>query len=292
MSRSIIVWMRKRAPHERIESYRRRVHQDEGHDLRDDLAAWVSVVWADLQDAWPDLPASIEDRNADVWEPLLAIADAAGGDWPARARRSAVALVAEAGAKGRGFGVQLLTDLRTIFSNEPFMPTEAILEALIALDESPWGDLRGKALDARNLARRLGKFDVKSKQQRVGERNLRGYERGDLLDAWVRYLPDDDPNSGPTYEHMDIPPPRYRDRERGAFPLLGSWTRYIRYAATNLRVRQADQRPTPMGRQDQLHRLRGRIVTTAVWPTHRWKAHRRRAVRVYLNKRRPTKATS
>jgi Protein of unknown function (DUF3631) len=206
MSRSIIVRMRKRAPHEHIESYRRRVHQDEGHELRDDLAAWISVVWADLQDAWPDLPASIEDRNADVWEPLLAIADAAGGDWPARARRSAVALVAEAGAKGRGFGVQLLTDLRTIFSNEPFMPTEAILEALIALDESPWGDLRGKALDARNLARRLGKFDVKSKQQRVGERNLRGYERGDLLDAWVRYLPDDDPNSGPAYEHMDIPP--------------------------------------------------------------------------------------
>ena len=79
MSRSIVIRMRRRAPSERIESYRRRVHQDEGHDLRDELAAWVSVVWAELEGAWPKLPEGIEDRNADVWEPLLAIADAAGG---------------------------------------------------------------------------------------------------------------------------------------------------------------------------------------------------------------------
>jgi len=192
MSRSIVIRMRRRAPHEHIEPYRRRVHQAEGHELRDDLTAWVSVIWAELQDAWPVLPVSIEDRDADVWEPLLAVADAAGGDWPARARRSGVALVADAGAKGRGFGVQLLADLRTVFGNEPFIPTEDILQALCSLEESPWGDLRGKALDARSLARRLGKYEVRSKQQRVGERNLRGYERGDLLDVWVRYLSDAD----------------------------------------------------------------------------------------------------
>jgi Protein of unknown function (DUF3631) len=208
MSRSIIVRMRRRAPHELIDPYRRRVHQDEGHELRDDLAAWVSTIWAKLQDAWPDLPVGIEDRNADIWEPLLAIADAAGGDWPKRARVAAVALVADSMGGAHSFGVRLLADLRTIFGNEPFMPTVAVLEQLLALDESPWGDLRGKALTARGLSQRLSKYEVKSKQQRIGDKNHRGYERTDLLDAWVRYLPDDDDDAAdkPLLPTPQIPP--------------------------------------------------------------------------------------
>jgi Protein of unknown function (DUF3631) len=206
MTRSIIVRMRRRAPNERIEPYRRRVHQDKGHELRDDLAAWVSAQWAKLQDAWPDLPAGIEDRNADVWEPLLAIADAAGGHWPERARVTAVTLVTAARANGGGFGVKLLLDLRAVFGDEPSMSSEAIIEALCALDESPWADIRGKALDARSLSRRLGKYDVKPKLIRNGERVFRGYERAELMDTWSRYLPEITPGNGPAYVHMDIPP--------------------------------------------------------------------------------------
>jgi hypothetical protein len=190
MSRSIVIRMRRRAPTERIESYRRRVHEGEGHDLRDLLAEWVGVVWAELEGAWPKLPEGIEDRNADVWEPLLAIADAAGGDWPERARVTAVTLVTAAQeTNGSGFGVKLLADLRQAFGNEPTLSTESIIEALCALDESPWADLRGKALDARGLARRLGKYGIKPKLIRDGERVFRGYERAALLDAWIRYLP-------------------------------------------------------------------------------------------------------
>ena len=192
MTRSIVIRMRRRAPNERIESYRRRVHQKAGHALRDDLAAWVSVIRAGLADVWPDLPAGIEDRNADIWEPLLAIADAAGGHWPERAREAAVAIVKGTQASVGGFGLQLLADLRSIFteSHEQAMTTEAILTALCDLDESPWGDIRGKALDARNLSRRLGKYGIKPKVIRLGDKTARGYERADLLDAWVRYLPD------------------------------------------------------------------------------------------------------
>ena len=40
------------------------------------------------------MPAGVEDRAADVWEALLAVADLAGDHWPDDARRSAVALVA------------------------------------------------------------------------------------------------------------------------------------------------------------------------------------------------------
>jgi len=193
MTRSIVVRMRRRAPHEVIESYRRRTHQAQGHEIRDRLAAWIDQAWPQIDDAWPELPEGIEDRDADVWEPLIALADAAGGHWPALARCSAVALVAAARDATGSLGVRLLADLRAVFTatGEDRMTTDSILETLCNLEESPWGDLRGKALDSRNLARRLSKYAVKPKQIRLGERNVRGYERGDLLDAWTRYLPDE-----------------------------------------------------------------------------------------------------
>jgi hypothetical protein len=220
MTRSIIVRMRRRAPNERIEPYRRRVHQDAGHKLRDDLEAWVNAAWADLEDVWPDLPAGIEDRNADVWEPLLAIADAAGGHWPERARCCAVALVAAARGNGGGFGVQLLADLRTVFDTQPAMTTEAIIEALCALDESPWADIRGKALDARSLSRRLGKYGIKPKVIRVGDKTPRGYDRSDLHDAWIRYLPAEVVADKPLPLTPNIPPPGIEEEGSGSAPLL------------------------------------------------------------------------
>jgi len=217
MSRSIVIRMRRRAPHEHIEPYRRRVHQDEGNELRDDLVAWVSAAWAKLQDAWPDLPPGIEDRDADVWEPLLAIADAAGGDWPTRARVTAVTLVTLARDSRGGLGVKLLDDLRTVFGNEQSMRTETILEALCAMDESPWADLRGKPLNARGLSYRLGKYEVKPKVIRNGSDVFRGYERAELVDVWVRYLAESEGQRGSTYEYMDIPP--LGIEEEGSEPL-------------------------------------------------------------------------
>jgi hypothetical protein len=59
----------------------------------------------------------IQDRDADVWEALIAVADLAGGTWPARARAAAVALVAEAKDTEPSLGVRLLADLRTVFGS-------------------------------------------------------------------------------------------------------------------------------------------------------------------------------
>ena len=85
LSRCVIVQMRRRAPNEVVEPFRARVHRAEGHRLRERLARWSESLLADLSAARPDMPPGIEDRNADVWEALLAFADAAGGDWPRRA---------------------------------------------------------------------------------------------------------------------------------------------------------------------------------------------------------------
>lgn len=194
MTRAVVVRMRRRAPHEQVEPFRHRLHSAPGHDLRERLAAWVASVADELRDAWPDMPDGIVDRPADVWEPLLALADAAGGDWPERARVAAVALVAESRAGGETLGIKLLRDVRAAFhaSGTDRMSTQDLLDWLHEVDESPWADLRGKPLDARGLSRRLHRYEVRPVNVKVDGKPVKGYRREDLHDAWTRYLPADE----------------------------------------------------------------------------------------------------
>lgn len=187
LTRSIVVRMRRRAPNEPVEPYRRRVHSPEGYQLRDRLARWATEHEATLNPC-PAMPEGITDRNADVWESLLSIADAAGGDWPARARVSAVTLVTDAKGAGPSLGVRLLSDIRTVFGNREAVSSHDLIAGLIDLEDSPWGDLKGKPLDGRRLAKLLRPYEVSSKPIRIGTSVSKGYSRADLHDAWVRYL--------------------------------------------------------------------------------------------------------
>ncbi len=189
MSRSIVFAMRRRAPNERIQPFRRREAEALGHPLREHLAHWMASINRQLEDARPVMPEGVTDRAADVWEPLLAIADAAGGEWPARARAACVECLAAKRDREPSLGLRLLADLRDLFGESEALPTDDILKRLQALEEAPWGDLRGKPLDARRLARMLGKYAAKPAVIRLGAITLRGYRRGDLADAWGRYLP-------------------------------------------------------------------------------------------------------
>jgi len=195
MTRSVIVRMRRRAPDEVVEPWRHRRNGPEGESLREQLAAWADTVRESLIGTWPEMPEGIADRDEDVWEALLAVADAAGGQWPERARRSAVALVAASRNRSPSLGVLLLRDLRAVFSDcgESKMSTEDILDRLTSLDESPWANIRGVELNARGLAQRLGKYGIASKNVRLGDRVVRGYASEDLADAWQRYLPGSSP---------------------------------------------------------------------------------------------------
>lgn len=188
MTRSVIVRMRRRSPAEQVEPWRMRINGPEAHQIGAWLSEWSEQRRQDV--SWPEMPAGIEDRNADVWEALLAVADLAGGDWPERARVAAVSLVTASADRGGSLGVILLRDLKAIFGRAERLSTEVILEQLHELDESPWADLRGKPLDARGLARRLVKYDVKPKVYRDGDRTIRGYEAAALADPWSRYVTD------------------------------------------------------------------------------------------------------
>ena len=188
LSRSVIVRMRRRAPGETVEPFRRRVHKTEGHALAAQLAAWAAAASPQMEGTWPELPPGIEDRDADIWEALIAVADAAGAGWPERARVAAVTLVTDSKAASPSLGIRLLADLREVFGAAEAMFTEAILAALRDLEEAPWSDLKGKPLDPRGLAARLRQYGVKSTTVRDGASVAKGYRREDLADPWSRYL--------------------------------------------------------------------------------------------------------
>ena len=209
LSRSIVIRMRRRAPDEIVEPYRKRVHGGLGEKWRDLLVDWLEDAQRDLR--WPDMPDGITDRAADAWEPLLAIADLAGGEWPEKARAAAKALVAASKATSPSLGLRLLADIRTAFvwrDEEPAeqqlldgLPTKVLLERLIAPEEAPWGDLRGKPLDNRRLAAMLKLYEIKPDTIRFDEQlqakgfpsQAKGYRRADFEDAWARYLPSSSP---------------------------------------------------------------------------------------------------
>ena len=72
------------------------------------------------------------------------------------------------------------------------IPAERLKEALprlCELEEAPWGDLRGRPIDARGVARRIKDFEVRPHVVRIGGQTPRGYDRTDFHDAWARYLP-------------------------------------------------------------------------------------------------------
>jgi hypothetical protein len=83
--RAVTIRMRRRHDAEPVERFRERKAQEHADPIRDGARAWAAAKTADLIDAEPHLPEGLGDRAGDAWESLLAIADLAGGEWPARA---------------------------------------------------------------------------------------------------------------------------------------------------------------------------------------------------------------
>jgi hypothetical protein len=186
--RAIPILLRRRMASEPIARWRDRDARASAAPIRAQLAFWAgrSGVLELLRDSRPDLP-QLSDRAADVWEPLLAIADLAGDGWPERARSAAVALMGT--SEDTDPVVELLTDVREILRNYQgdTIPTKALIEALVADEARPWATWRkgDKPITARGLARLLGPLGVHPMRDRA----FRGYRIDGFDDAIGRYLP-------------------------------------------------------------------------------------------------------
>lgn len=186
MDRAVVVRMRRRAPGETVAPFRTRRDAPPLHDLRERIEKWATSNIEELTDAAPDMP--LEDRAADTWEPLIAVADLAGGPWPKRARGAALKLVSAENAADveSSLGTRLLSDIKEIFEgmHVEFMASLDLVNQLRRLEDSPWGD---SDLTTRGLSERLRPYAVRPGHNSA--KTARGYRLDGFAEAFTRYLP-------------------------------------------------------------------------------------------------------
>ncbi len=190
--RSIRIEMRRRKSDERVHRFRHHDANAEAEPIRVGLLAWAPLAMTSLEGERPAVPPTLGDRAADVWEPLLAIADAAGDMWPSDARDAATVLSGDGAAEDDSLGVRLLLDVRDVFDelNVDELASTVLAARLAAIESSPWGPFHGQPFDARRLAKLLGPFKIKPAQLWIDGKNQRGYQRASFDDAWSRYAGD------------------------------------------------------------------------------------------------------
>jgi Protein of unknown function (DUF3631) len=193
--RCVHIRMKRKTATENVARLRRRVVQAEAERVRTELASWADGAVQELADAWPVLPEDLDDRAADAWEPLLAIADLAGHGWDGRARSAALALAEDKDSE-ESIGGLLLLHIRESLDGQERMATVELLTALVEREDGPWGRWWGNDVDAGRtkgpagrLAKLLKPFGIAPTKWRDGELVLRGYEREGFEEPWARYLP-------------------------------------------------------------------------------------------------------
>jgi hypothetical protein len=140
----------------------------------------------------PDMPDGVFNRAADNWRPLLAIADAAGGERPGRARRAVQCFGAGASGDDQSVRVLLLSDIRSIFVERKVdkLSSADLTLALNAIEGRPWAEWhRGKGLAPNGLARQLAHFGIAPSTIRTSTGTPKGYQLAQFDDAFARYLP-------------------------------------------------------------------------------------------------------
>ena len=163
-----------------------------------------------LHVADPDLPVNLSGRRADNWRHLIAIADAAGGEWPARARQASETL--SASDLGETAGIMLLSDVRDIFGVQDGKITSSDLaESLGRMETRPWPEWKGKPITTRQVAKLLEPFAVSPSTIRIEGTTAKGYRTEQFEDAFTRYLP-------------ECPSQRHNHLETGENLTLGSVT--------------------------------------------------------------------
>jgi putative DNA primase/helicase len=201
--RSIEIPLQRKLPGERTERLR---HADPPtlHNLASRCVRWVIDHAEEIRAARPSMPETLHDRAQDNWEPLIAIADLAGGDWPKLSREAALALSGAGDAENDNIRVQLLSDIRRVFTStqRDRLPTVELIDELKALDGRPWGEVnRGKRINPHWLAARLRAFGIVRGTKRSEKVTFKGYTIDQFSDAFARYLPPEDPPSDRSHGH-------------------------------------------------------------------------------------------
>jgi hypothetical protein len=140
--------------------------------------------------AQPQRPELLNDRAADIWEPLFALADLAGGDWPQKARQAAIGL--SAATQEINPISTLLLDLFVIFTLAPenrLFTRDLVYRLNARSADRPWAEsLHGKPVTDLWLAKQLRPYGIKSRTIWIGDEHAKGFLEEDLQDTMRRYV--------------------------------------------------------------------------------------------------------
>jgi hypothetical protein len=199
IDRSVVLRMRRRRPDEPATSFRERQAREQAKPLRAMAESWAEQAVDLLRSAEPEIPDSLSDRATDAWEPLCAIADLLGSEWPVEARQAAVDLHRSQQRIEDSLQLVLLAEIREVFDTEGTdrMPSEKLCERLNGLPDVPWNAWNGRGsggIRTGKLAKLLRPFGIVPRSIRLTKSSgpgstAKGYKREWFLDAWERYLP-------------------------------------------------------------------------------------------------------
>ena len=184
--RCIMITMQRKSGKERCE----RLRTLDAGDIRRRCARFVSDNAEKIGSRQPTLPEKLNDRAADIWEPLLVLADLAGGAWPERARAAAERLSARE-EEHDAIGL-LLVYLQCLFQNakQDRFFSRLMVEASNAMPDRPWEDERkGKPIDELWLAKQLRAYGIQPRTVWINGQSAKGYTREDFEDVFGRYAP-------------------------------------------------------------------------------------------------------
>ena len=202
--RSIAIDLRRKLPGERVLKCPVDLFE-RTRSLRSRCLRWAEDHMVKLRRFDFEVPPCGNDRAADNWFPLLAIAKLIGEPWESRL----MAAYVEKNHQGEdeATGIILLRDIRRIFDEQKKtrIHSEQLVDALVDLPDRPWEEWKhGKPMTKNSLSRLLKPFKIKSKQLRIGSNNRYGYEADQFVDAWARYAgssPADPPVQNATTLH-------------------------------------------------------------------------------------------
>jgi hypothetical protein len=201
MTRAITIRMQRRTGLEKIEDFLTPSVKFEASEIVEHLESWLDSCGEELEAIEPDMP--VLDRDREVWLPLVKVAELASLEWREKALSALLhhQKIKEGNPLSRER--QLLSDVYKIFETlgTDRIPTPRLLEELCSLPDSEWTNFsHGKPINERNLAKKLRTYEIKPAQIRFQDRSSKGYYKGEVEQAYKRYVEADTQVSEETSE--------------------------------------------------------------------------------------------
>lgn len=185
-SRCFLLTLQKKLSSEHVDKLTRKF---DGTILRRKCLRWANDHREKLKSAEPIMPPGLSAREEDISEPLLAVADACGSEWPDLMRQCVLHFFEAVQAEDGSIGVELLKDFRLAFDASDRLSSEAAKNYLNGLEDRPWsGWNEGKGITQRQVAAKLRTYKIQSRDIWLNGKTVKGYFREQFADAFCRYL--------------------------------------------------------------------------------------------------------